>query len=76
LKNAFNPRNQDYLNDLFSKLFLKLIVSVCNTNGSEIIDVNSIRNQQHFGFEEHLPYPQILTLPEHIKAGKLFYVKL
>ena len=65
LKEAFNPKNHEQLNDLFSKLFFSTLVTACHA--SDIVDMNAVRTEHSHEFESHLPYPQILCLPEHLK---------
>ena len=67
LKQAFHPKNHDDISDMLANLFLNLIITIGNTTASEIVDMSAVRSQAYYGFEHHLPYPQILYLPEHLK---------
>jgi len=69
MNKAFSPKNHTELHELFSILFLDLLVNIQKLScmGKPVLDITTVLSPHHARFDENLPAPQLLILPEEVK---------
>ena len=69
LSKAFSQKNQGELHELFSVLFLDILVNIRKLScvGKPVLDISTVLAPNPARFDENLPAAQLLILPEDVK---------